>query len=134
MESYEKWIIGIIVLSLLLVVGWVAIGPMYNVWAKELSGKAQLAEAQWNRQIAVEEAAARLESAKLDAQAEIETAKGVAEANVIIGTSLKNNPEYLLWRWIEGLHDANAETIYVATEANLPILEAGRFLLSPQSD
>ena len=54
--------------------------PKYNVYRRELSGMSQLKEAEWNRKIAIQEAEARLGSSKLDAQAEIERAKGVAEA------------------------------------------------------
>ena len=34
--------------------------------------------------------------------------------------------EYITWKWVEGLHDGSSETIYIPTEANLPILEANR--------
>ena len=104
--------------------------PKYNVWRKELRGKADLKEAEWSRQIAIEEAKARKESATLDAQAEVERAKGVAEANQIIGNSLRDNEAYLRYLWIHGLHDGSSEVIYVPTEANLPILEATRALQS----
>lgn len=116
----------VIVTIISAIVVFSAVGPVYDVWARELSGKAQLKEAEWNRQIAIQEAQARLESAKLDAQSEIERAYGVAEANKIIGDSLKNNTAYLTWRWIEGLHDEHTDVIYVPTEANVPIMEAGK--------
>ncbi|MBD3362050.1 hypothetical protein GF358_04650 [Candidatus Woesearchaeota archaeon] len=112
-----------------LILGAILYGfPKYNVWRKELSGKAQLKEAEWSRQIAVEEAKARKESAILDAEAEIERAKGVAKANKIIGDSLKGNEAYLRYLWIQGLQDETSEVIYVPTETNLPILEATRGL------
>ena len=60
------------------------------------------------------------------AQAEVERAKGVAEANEIIGESLKENEAYLRYLWIIGLQDGSSEVIYIPTEANLPILEATR--------
>jgi regulator of protease activity HflC (stomatin/prohibitin superfamily) len=85
-----------------------------------------LREAEWDRQVAVEEAKAKLDSAKFHADAEIERAKGVAEANEIIGTSLKGNEVYLRYLWINGLQDGSSEVIYIPTEANLPILEATR--------
>lgn len=100
------------------------IGPQYNVWAKSLSGKAQLAEAEYNRQIAVLEAKAKMDAAKELAQAEIERAKGVAEANKIIGDSLKGNKEYLQYLYITGLENAaekGAKTIYIPTEGGMPI-------------
>ena len=43
------------------------------------------------------------------AQAEIERAKGVAEANRIIGDSLKGNESYLRYLWISGLKDGRDE-------------------------
>lgn len=98
--------------------------PQYNVWAKELDGKAELRKAEWNRQIAVEEARALKESAALQAEAEIARAKGVAEANKIIGDSLKENEAYLRYLWIDKLGDQ--DVIYIPTEAGIPILEAGR--------
>lgn len=101
--------------------------PQYVVYSKTLSGKAALQEAEYSRQILIQEGKAKEEAAKHLAKAEIERAKGVAEANEIIGASLKNNESYLRYLWIQGLSDGNSETIYVPTEANLPILEAGRF-------
>lgn len=102
----------------------VAIAPQYNVWAKSLSGKAQLAEAEYNRQIAVLEAKAKLDSAKELAQAEVERAKGVSAANKIIGESLKGNSEYLQYLYISGLENAaekGAKTIYIPTEGGMPV-------------
>lgn len=102
--------------------------PIYNVWAKEKKGESQLRQAEWNKQIIIEDAKAKAESASLLADAEIERAKGVAEANKIIGESLKNNDAYLRYLWIQGLQDGSSEIIYIPTEANLPILEATRSL------
>jgi len=95
----------------------------------KLKGEAALLEAESTKKIAIESAKAELESAKLHAQAEIERAKGVAEANKIIGDSLKNNESYLRWLYISNLEKAEGKgttTIYIPTEAGLPILEAGR--------
>lgn len=101
--------------------------PTYNVWSAEMRGRAELAQADGNRQIAVKEAQAKQESAKALAQAEVERAKGVAEANRIIGDSLKGNETYLRYLWIDGLQDMKDRTVvYVPTEANLPLLEATR--------
>ncbi len=101
--------------------------PKYKVWSKELNGKATLAEADWDRQVQIKEAEANLESEKLNALAEVERARGVAESNLIIGEGLKGNSEYLMYLWIKGLTDDSSEIIYVPTEANLPIMEATRF-------
>lgn len=119
-------IIFICLCLLSLVAAGMAGCPKYEVWQKELAGKAQLKEAEWNRQIAIKEAEAKREAATALAQAEVERSKGVAEANRIIGESLKANEQYLRYLWIQGLQDGSSEVIYVPTEANLPILEATR--------
>jgi prohibitin 1 len=62
-------------------------------------------------------------SAEKDAEIEIARARGISEANKIIAESISES--YLHYRFIEGLNDGNTEVIYVPTEANLPILEAG---------
>jgi regulator of protease activity HflC (stomatin/prohibitin superfamily) len=115
----------IMLLAILLLIG-IILGmiyiPKYKVYSRELSGKAQLKEAEWNRQIAIEEAKALKESAELKKEAEIIRAYGIAEANKIISNSI--TPEYIKYKFIEGLNDGNTEVIYVPTEANLPILEA----------
>jgi hypothetical protein len=117
------------VLVFLFIVGiGIALGlPWYGVYRQGLRGEAELARARANRQIAVQEAEAKKESARLLAEAEIERAKGVAQANKIIGDSLHGNEAYLRYLWIQGLHEgSNPQVIYIPTEANLPILEAGR--------
>lgn len=102
--------------------------PQYNVWQQGQVGQAELKRAEQNRQIRIQEATAAQEAAKHLAQAEIERAKGVAEANKIIGASLKDNEAYLRYLWIHSLEVGKNEVIYVPTEANLPILEATRRL------
>lgn len=100
--------------------------PPYNVWEQKMEGEAQLAKSVAERQIQIQDAQSKLTAAKDLAQAEVERAKGVAQANAVIGASLKDNPQYLQWLYIEGLKErTGAETIYVPTEAGLPILEAG---------
>ena len=107
----------------LVVFGW----QWFKVFSAEQSGKAELAQAEFSRQIAVREAQAHLDSAKLLAGAEVERAKGVAEANKIIADGLKGHDEYLRYLWITNLEAGNnRETIYIPTEAGLPILEANR--------
>jgi hypothetical protein len=127
-KDKENLVITLFVFIILAVIAaGVAWGvPQYNVWRLELRGKAHLREAEWDRQIAVEEAQAKLESASLLAESEVERAKGVAEANKIIGESLAGNEAYLRYLWIQGLQDGSSEIIYIPTEANLPILEATR--------
>ena len=114
-------------------IAWVLIGvvillmagcPQYNVYRQRKDGEGQLAHATSSREIAVAEAKAKMESASLLAQADTIRAHGVAKSNQIIGYSLKNNKEYLQWLWIDNIEKAN--TIYIPTEANMPIMEAGR--------
>lgn len=99
----------------------------YQIFLLEMEGKAKLAEAEYTKRILVEEARAKRDAATMLAAAEVERAKGVAEANEIIGSSLKDNDAYLRYLWVQGLNDGNSEVIYVPTEANMPIMEAGRF-------
>ena len=124
-EGKKIFYLGI---SLLIAISVLMAGcPVYDVWSQEMKGKAELARAESNRQISVFEAQAKKDSAKLLADAEIERAKGVAEANKIIGISLKGNEEYLRYLWIDTLHhNENNKIIYIPTEAGLPILEANR--------
>jgi len=122
------WVIlGIVVLAVLIAVGMVGC-PAYNVYSARMSGEAELAQATQNRQIAVQEAQAKAEAAVQLAQAEVNRAKGVAQANQIIADSLKGNEAYLRYLWITEVAGNNkgASVIYVPTEANLPILEAGK--------
>lgn len=100
--------------------------PQYRVWQRERAGIAELRQAEWNRQIRIKEAQAEQEAAKALAQAEIERARGVAEANRIIGESLAGNEAYLRYLWVQGLNNEGSKVIYVPTEAQLPLLEAGR--------
>lgn len=101
--------------------------PRYSVWQKGLAGKAELAQAEYNRKIKIAEAEATKESAQALADAEIIRATGVAKANKIIGDSLKNNEAYLRYLYVNSMaENKNASLVYVPTEAGLPILEAGR--------
>ena len=121
------------VLFVVLLISGIMVGcPQYNVYNQRMEGEAQLAHATYSKQVAVQEAIAKKEAATNLAQAEVERAKGVAQANQIIGNSLKGNEDYLRYLWIVGLEQGKNEVIYVPTEANLPILEAGRLAKRPQ--
>lgn len=102
------------------------VGPMVNIWQQSKAGQAELAHAEFSRQIAICEAQAKMESSKSLSEAEIIRAHGVAEANRIIGGSLENNEGYLRYLWIQGLQTNQMQVVYVPTEANLPIMEASR--------
>ena len=120
-------IVGGVILTVIL--GGVALAmvgcPSYAVYSARKSGEAEFAQAQQNRQIAVQEAQAKYESADFEAKAEVRRAEGVAKANQIIGNSLKDNEAYLRYLFVNNLAGTKDQVIYVPTEAGLPILEAG---------
>lgn len=100
-----------------LIAFWMWVKPQYNLWRASVE-----------RQIQIKDAESRAVAAKSLAQAEINRAKGVAEANEIIANSI--TPAYLRYFYIQNLAEvehAGGTIIYVPTEAGLPILEAGRF-------
>lgn len=104
------------------------ISPHIYIWKQSMAGQAELAHAEYNRQIATCEAIAKKESAKALADAEVIRAEGVAKANKIIGDSLQGNEGYLRYLWIQGLQTNQMQVVYIPTEANLPILESTRML------
>ena len=81
--------------------------PQYNVWNQGLKGKSELARAEYNRQISIQEANAKKEAAKALADAEVIRAEGVARANQVIAGSLKNNKEYLQYLYIQNLEQGS---------------------------
>lgn len=98
-------------------------GPIYRVWSQEMKGKAEFAQAEQNRKIKIEEAKANLEAEKLNALAEIERAKGAAEAIKIENGQLSST--YIQYLWVRTQSQNAAEKIiYIPTEASMPILEA----------
>lgn len=99
--------------------------PLYNVWRSNKMGVAEYVRAEQNRKIKIEEAKANLEAEKLNAQAEIERAKGAAEAIRIENGSI--TPTYIQYLWVRQQNaNSNNKIIYIPTEAGLPILEAGK--------
>ena len=119
-------LVVIVILALIALFMWGC--PQYEVYKQRLDGEAQLAHAHASRQVQIQDAQSKLEAAKSLADAEIERARGVSEANKIIGKSLKENEAYLRWLWISNLERAEGKgsVIYIPTEAGLPILEAGK--------
>ena len=112
-------VVGVVALILILMFGM----PVYRVWAQEMSGRAEYAKAEQNRKIKIEEAKANLEAEKLNAQAEVERAKGAAQAIEIENGKL--TPTYIQYLWVRQQGSNNVEKImYIPTEASMPILEA----------
>lgn len=103
--------------------------PIYNVWQQEMAGKAEMAKAEQNRKILVEEAKAKLEAEKLNASAEIERAKGMAEAmRVENGTLSTTYNQYLFIRTLEKIADKGSlpQIIYVPSEGLTPIMDVSK--------
>ena len=109
-----------------MVFGCIVAAKKFNVWTARKEGEAEYAKAESTRRIKILESLATLESAKNHASSEIERAKGMAEANKIVGSSLTNNENYLKYLWIQAMEHTCGQVIYVPTEAGLPILEAGK--------
>jgi len=102
--------------------------PQYSVYKARLEGDALLAHAQSSKEVVVAEAKAKMESAMYLYQADSIRAVGIAKSNEIIGKSLKDNPDYLHWLWIDNLNNNPNMVIYIPTEAGMPIMESTRFL------
>lgn len=128
MDQEAKLVAGIIFLifsvfcSIIFFFMWIL--PVYGVWHAGQRGQATLKEADYSRQTKVVEAQANLEAEKLNAQAEVVRAGGVAQSNNIVKASISD--AYIKYLWVKTLDGANKEIIYVPTEANLPLTEAGK--------
>lgn len=121
-----KIFVPAIIVIVLIIIGLMYGLPKYNVWQQEMAGKAEMAKAEQNRRILVEEAKARLEAEKLNASAEIERAKGMAEAmKVENGTLSATYNQYLFIRTLEKLADKGSlpQIIYVPSEGLTPVMD-----------
>jgi regulator of protease activity HflC (stomatin/prohibitin superfamily) len=137
MAAKEDRLFGCVIAGIVLVVAAVILLamwglPQYGVYEQRLAGESLLAHAQAGKEVAVAEARAKMESAKLLADADVLRAEGAAQANKIIGDSLKGNEAYLRYLWIQNLENSKEhQVIYIPTEAGLPILEANRLRTNP---
>lgn len=89
--------------------------PQYKVWEQSKAGEAALAKATQDRQIKVQEA-----------EAEQEAASKQAEANRILGESIRQYPESMEQKWVEAIEKTSNQVIYLPTEASGPITESAR--------
>jgi hypothetical protein len=115
------WIVRLGAVVILVVAFIMGIHPIWNVWSSEMDGEAVLAHAHAARMVLVTQA-----------EAERDAAVKRAEAIKIVGQAAKDYPEYRTQEFIgafaESLKDGKiTQIIYVPTEANIPVLEAGRF-------
>ncbi len=105
--------------------------PQYGVYKSGLQGEAELARAEQNKKIQIENAKAKLQSAKMLAESDsiraigaknVEKirAEGMAEAMEIENGKLTD--KYIQYLWVRNID--KGDKIYISTEAGLPILEA----------
>jgi len=92
----------------------------YNVEIQELNGEAEFKRAEQNKKILIEQARAERDAASLR-----------AEAIEIVGAAAQQYPEYRLQEFLGAFGSALTDQsidkiIFVPTEANIPITEAGR--------
>jgi regulator of protease activity HflC (stomatin/prohibitin superfamily) len=128
-KGVGKIIFGIVTLVIVLIAAMMFGLPRYNVWQQEMAGKAEMAKAEQNRRILVEEAKAKLEAEKLNAQAEIERARGMAEAmKVENGTLSETYNQYLFIRTLEKIADKGdlPQIIYVPSNGLLPVMDINK--------
>jgi len=119
-------LVGMVFLIAVIAISFYAL-PKYNAWRAEINiitqqrnGAAELAKATQSRQVLIEQARAEKDSAQLR-----------ADAIAIVGKAAKEFPEYRSQEFIgafaEALHNGTInQIIYVPTESNIPILEAGK--------
>lgn len=118
---------GVLLTTITLFTYFTFANPYIHVWQQGMAGQAELARAEYNRQIITCEAQAKKDSANALSDAEVIRAEGMAKANQIIGESLNGNEAYLRYLYINNLADTKDKTvIYIPTEATLPILECHR--------
>lgn len=131
MKYKVPWMLIIVVSVALfsLYIANLAFWPVYRVWEQGKAGEAKLKEAESSRQVTIVEAQARLEAEKLNAQSEVVRSEGVAKSNEIIAQSI--DEQYIRYLWVKTLDGAQKQIIYVPTEGNLPLTEAGRVPLNP---
>lgn len=121
-----NWIAAVVAILIVIAVTVIGLQSVrvyvaeYTVKVQRLEGEAQFAKAEQNRKILVEQA-----------KAEKEAASFRADAIGIVGQAAKDFPEYrfqeFLGAFAEALNNGSIDKIvFIPTEANIPITEAGR--------
>jgi hypothetical protein len=123
--------VGVCVLVLIF---WGLVGyPHWRVWASHQEGLADLQLARNEQQIQIAQAQSRFDAAELNKKAAVIEAQAVALQIEAIGAQLTEHGLYLRWQWIKMMEERpESSTIYVPTEANIPILEAMRLAPKPE--
>lgn len=126
-SNASAWIAFASVIGLIAVLGIFWAIPQYHIYSMRMDGEAALEYAKGQRQIAALDAQALIDKSKGQAQAEVERARGIAEANKIVSESLKGQQEYLTYLWIDALREnQGGQIIYIPNDGSIPITEAGR--------
>lgn len=118
-DAICKWVALGVVVIIAIVLSCMFLLPQYGVWKAELEGKAKLAEAEYSKQVLVQEAQSNLEAEKLNAESEVERAKGAAEARKTEGLGMTAE-QYIQYLWVKKLDLSQSKTIYLPTEGGLP--------------
>jgi hypothetical protein len=119
-----KVLVGIVVALIALIWVWKLATPRYNLYRAETEKKAVIAEQRAQSEAAEFAALSAVTQAQAKADAEVIRAKGLAEAQKIISSTLTE--DYVRYLYIQAIEGNPNQIIYVPTEAGLPILEAGR--------
>jgi len=64
----------------------------------------------------------------------MEAASKQAEANKLLGESIRAYPEAMEQKWVEAIANTQNQVIYLPTEASVPITESGRMALKKQQE
>jgi regulator of protease activity HflC (stomatin/prohibitin superfamily) len=122
--------IALLIVVVLLALGGLAWGyPQYKVYAARQSGIAELAQADYAKQVIVVQAQAQLDSAKLNKESDIIRAQGTAAAQTIIDGQLTDR--YIAWYFVDTLRTAaesgNGDTqiIYLPSTGLVPTFNYG---------
>ncbi len=124
---------GVLFAAIMTLTGCYEFNRRQNELDAESKGKQILLEAESSKKAKIEEAKASNESAKLDAQTKLIRAEANAKATLInaeakaksigiVSNAVKNNPDYIKYLMVDGMYN-HGKTIYIPTEAGLPILE-----------
>lgn len=115
----------LITIGVAFVIGLICLGmwgcPQYGNYLAEMRGKAELAQAEFSKQVMVQEANANLEAEKLNAEAEVVRAQGTADARAVEGFGMTNE-EYIQYLWVKKLSMAETSVVYLPSDGGLPVL------------
>lgn len=140
-KRYFRWgmwaAVLVTILSLGGCFGYKAANPKLNLYKSNTEKQAVIKEQEAISEAEVYAAEKRVIAAQAEADALLIDANAAAERRVIEARSIAESqeiiaatltPEYLEWRFYEVLADSDSDVIYVPTEANIPITEAGRII------